>query len=353
MKRRLMVAALSVIVVAGLTGCAKSSQTVAPAASPGDIGYGLRAANVDYLPASGQPPMGLPTSAAPGDCYAQAVVPAQYDTVPERVIKKAASSRIEVVAAQTQEVEERVMVRPATKKIEVVPATFEDVEERVVVRPATTRLEVVPAVTRTVTESVVVRPAHSVWKRSSERTPAERAQQKVDPAAGDILCLVQMPAETKTINREVVDKPATTRQVEVPAEYATVKRTLMKTPATTREVEVPAEFKIVKVQKVVTPAREVKVELPAEDEEVPKQVLRKPATTEWRQVLCATNASPQTLAAVQRSLRTAGFDPGRDDGRVDAKTLSAVRAFQQSKGLPVDSDRYINIVTVKALGVMP
>ena len=39
--------------------------------------------------------------------------------------------------------------------------------------------------------------------------------------------------------------------------------------------------------------------------------------------------------------------------QVDAKTLNAVRAFQQSKGLPIDNDRYINTATVKALGVAP
>jgi hypothetical protein len=221
------------------------------------------------------------------------------------------------------------------------------------VRPATTRLEVVPATTRTVTETMVVRPAYSVWKRSSELTPAERAQQKPEPISGDILCLVNVPAETRSVSREVIDNPATTRQIDVPAEYATVKKTVVKTPTTTREVDVPAEFRIVKVQKVVAPAREVKIDVPAEYEEVPTQVLKAPATTEWRQVLCDTNASPKTLAALQQSLRRAGFDPGRDDGRVDAKTLNAVRAFQQSKGLPIDGDRYINIATVKALGVEP
>jgi peptidoglycan hydrolase-like protein with peptidoglycan-binding domain len=33
--------------------------------------------------------------------------------------------------------------------------------------------------------------------------------------------------------------------------------------------------------------------------------------------------------------------------------MSAVRAFQQAKGLPQDGGRYINMATVKALGVTP
>jgi hypothetical protein len=95
----------------------------------------------------------------------------------------------------------------------------------------------------------------------------ERAQQKIDPSAGDILCLVEVPAEYSTVTRQVIDTAATTREVEVPAEYSAVKKTVLKTPATTREVEVPTEYRTVTIKKVVTPAREVKTEIPAEYDE--------------------------------------------------------------------------------------
>jgi hypothetical protein len=327
MARWYVIATTGVVMVGAALaiGCARRAPGVAaypavpgaspavPAASPATSapappGLGLRAATVEYLPASAGAPAGLPPNAAPGECFAQAIVPAKVETVTERVVKK-----------------------PASTRVSVVPPEFQDVEERVMVRPATTQLETVPAVVRTVTEQVLVRPAYQVWKRSSQLTPAERAQQPpMNPAAGDILCLVEVPAEFRTVTREVVDQPAGTRQVEVPAEYRTVT-----------------------VKKMVTPAREVKTEVPAEYEEVAKQVVRVPASTEWRAVLCDTNASPQTLAALQASLKRAGFDPGRADGRVDDRTLNAVREFQRAKGLPMDNDRYINMATVKALGVAP
>jgi hypothetical protein len=325
----------------------------APAGQGSGSGYGLRSANVDYLAPAGAAPMGLPPNAKPGDCYIQAVVPAQQEAVKERVLKKAAATRIEVVPAQLQEVEERVMVRPATKRLEVVPATFEDTEEQVMVRPASKRLESVPATYKTETEQVLVRAAYTVWKRSSELTAAERAQQTVDLTAGDILCLVEVPAEYATITRQVIDTPAATREVEVPAEWAKVKKSVIKTPATTREIDVPAEYQTMKIMKVTAVAREVKTEIPAEWEEVTKQVVKAPATTEWREILCDTNATPETIVALQQALKRAGFDPGRVDGRVDNRTMDAVRAFQQAKNLPVDTARYINIATVKALGVTP
>jgi hypothetical protein len=104
-----------------------------------------------------------------------------------------------------------------------------------------------------------------------------------------------------------------------------VKKTVLKTPATTRAVEVPAEYRTVTIKKVVTPAREVKTEIPAEYDEVTKQVLKAPATSAWQEILCDTNATPQALVALQQALKRAGFDPGREDGRVDERTMNAVR----------------------------
>ena len=57
-------------------------------------------------------------------------------------------------------------------------------------------------------------------------------------------------------------------------------------------------------------------------------------------MLCDNNATPATVTAVQQGLRKAGFDPGRDDGKVEPKTMTSVRGFQQAKGLPVDGDRW-------------
>src|SRR5262249_31192554 len=237
---------MGVLTLAGLlaSGCAKrpamSGMAVPPpvaAAAPAEAcGYGLRAAKVEFLAPASVAARGLPTDATPGECYIQSVIPAQVEAVKERVLKRAASSKIEIVPEQWQDVEERVLVKPASKRIEVVPATFEEVEERVMVRPASKRIEVVPASYKDETERVLVRAAYTVWKRSSELTPAEREKQRIDPNAGDILCLVEVPAEYSTVTRQVVDVPASTREVEIPAEWSTVKKTVVKTPATTREV---------------------------------------------------------------------------------------------------------------------
>jgi len=50
-------------------------------------------------------------------------------------------------------------------------------------------------------------------------------------------------------------------------------------------------------------------------------------------------------------LAAAGYDPGPVDGVIRAQTMRAVNEYQVAKGLPVDA--YLNVATVKSLGVSP
>ena len=310
---------------------------------------GLRTTTVDYI--SGNASGGDLPPAKVGECYARVITPAVIQDKTERVLKSAAYTKLDVVPANYAEAEERVLVKAASKKLEIIPAVYETVEEKVLVKPAGKRLEVVPATYKTVTERKLVREAYTVWKRSSELTAAERALQGIDAAAGDVLCLIEVPAEYTTVSSQVVDVAAGTREVDVPAEYTTVKRTVMKTAATTREVEIPAEYAMVKTTKLVSPAREVKVEVPAEYDTVTQKIMVSPAKSEWRQVLCQTNATSERLSDIQKALTKAGYATGRTDGVIDDATLAAVRKYQAAKGLPVDSDRYVNVATVRSLGL--
>ena len=145
--------------------------------------------------------------------------------------------------------------------------------------------------------------------------------------------------------------PASSRDVEVPAVFKTVTRSVVDTPASIREVDVPAEYRTVKVAKVVEEAKESFTEVPAQYTSITKTVKVADARTEWRSILCETNATPNRIMDIQRALKDAGHDPGPIDGRIKAKTMSAVNSFQAAKNLPVDP--YLNIETVKALGVKP
>jgi hypothetical protein len=234
------------------------------------------------------------------------------------------------------------VVNEASERLEVVPAVYGYVEERVLVQDASSRLEQVPAVYEWNEEQVLVRPAETVWKKG--RGPIER----IDDATGEIMCLVEVPAEYKTVRTRMLKTPATTRRIEIPAEYKTVKRRVLQKPATTRTVQIPAEYKTMQVRRLVEPAREKRTPVPAAYQKVAQRELVSEGRMDWRPVLCETNASPETIASIQRALWGAGHDPGPIDGVIGGQTLSAVKAFQQDKGLPTGGLTY---ATIDALGV--
>jgi len=54
------------------------------------------------------------------------------------------------------------------------------------------------------------------------------------------------------------------------------------------------------------------------------------------------------IRAVQAKLNEEGFDPGPADGLMGPKTKAAIKAFQSSKGIPIDGK--ISDSLLKALG---
>ena len=294
--------------------------------------------------ASADGPM-LPPNAKPGECYARAWVPPKYKTITEKVVKKEASSRIEVIPAKYKTVTKRVLVKEAHEKLKVVPATYKWVEERVLVKPAGEKIVTVPAKYETVTEKVLVKPAYTTWKKGTGPI------QRIDEATGEIMCLVEVPATYKTVTRKVLKSPATTKKVPIPAVYKTVRKRVIDKPEHTVTVKVPAKYKTVTVKELVTPAQTRTIEIPAVYATVTRKEKVSDGHMEWRSILCKTNMTRGKVTEIQRALKAKGFNPGPIDGVIGSQTMAAVNAFQRKNNLPVD--KYLNIETIKALGVSP
>jgi len=307
--------------------------------------------------------------------------------------------------------EQQVQVSDAAEKVVTKPPVYRWVEKRVMVSEPTVRYEEVPAVYEWVEEKVLDKPAHTVWKKG------EGPIQKIDEATGEIMCLVEVPATYKIVRKRVLKKPASVRKIEIPAKYKTVKvrelvqdatvekvkipakyktvkvrkqvsgpefvwhevhehgepkstrtgnriclvetparyktvtRRVLKSAATTRKVEVPAVTKKVKVRKMVAEPQVKRIAIPAKYETVMQRQLVRDGYMEWRSILCKTNMTTGRIMEIQRALKKAGYYGGPIDGIIGKQTIAAVNAFQRAKGLPVD--RYLNIETVKALGVSP
>lgn len=239
----------------------------------------------------------LPPQAKPGECYARVYVEPTYTEKSETKLLKAATEKVEVVPARYEWVEKQVLVEEASEKVvEVVPARYE-----------------------TVTERVLVREGYTTWKKG--RGPIE----KLDDATGEIMCLVEVPPEYKTVTKKVLASPPQVNKVPVPAKYKTIK-----------------------VRKLVEGPREVRTPIPAQYQKVTKTVKVTDGRMEWRPVLCETNTTPGVVKKIQTALKSRGYNPGNIDGVIGSQTMAAVRRFQKDNGLPSGQ---LTMATIRALGV--
>ena len=286
----------------------------------------------------------VPQAADSGQCYAKVWNEPKFTTTPQRTLVRAAGERITVVPARYEKVKEPVIVKPATKEYRTIPAQYDTVTERVLVRPAYVRTDTIPAMYDIIEEKQLVKGAYKTWKKGTMTNI-----QRVDPQSGDIMCLVDVPAEYKTVTRRELRVKEQTTSTQVPAEYVDVKKTVLKTPERVEEVDIPAVSEMREYDKLVEPAKQVKVPVDAQYADVPMQQLAQPGCYAWRQILCDNNMTQATITKLQLALQKAGYYQGQPTGKFDDATMAAVNGYERANNLPIDG--YLNIETAKSLGI--
>ncbi len=303
------------------------------------------------MPASIQGDADLPP-AKPGECFARILVPAKYETATDKVIDIEGSERVEIIPAQYRTVEERVVVADASERLEVIPATYKTVTETVIVEPAREVLSTVPAKYKTVTERVLVREGYTTWKKGEGPIGGSLSGGKITDTrelpTGEIMCLVDVPAEYRTVSKQVLVEPARTTKSTVPAVTKTVTRRIVATPASTRKLAIPAKYDTVRVRKQVSPTSEKRIAVPATYKTVTKQTKVADERMLWREVLCDTNTTPDVVRRVQSALKREGFNVS-SDGVLGPDTLRAIDVYQRRNNLGTGG---LTMATVKKLGVM-
>ncbi len=192
----------------------------------------------------------IPPNAKPGECYAKVLIPAVTETKTERF--------------QVSE-EQKVLDR-------IIPAKYEITTER-----------------------VKVKEARQYWKAGHGPIT------KVNEVTGEILCLVEEPAEYKTIEKRVLVSP------EKP-QYKTI----------------PAQFDTITSQNII-----------------------KSESWEWRRILCETNLSTAAIMQIQRGLNAKGYNLAVD-GKLGSSTMDAINSYQLKNGL---ASRGITYETLNHMGV--
>ncbi len=203
---------------------------------------------------------------------------------------------------------EQVLEQEAYNTIATYPAQYETKTEQVLVKEAGTRIEKQPAGYETVTETIQTSPASTKWVKKK----ADKNCLSADPNDCLVWCLVEVPAQYKTVTKSVRKSCAAgwtssgedcIRTIDVPAEYSTrsfqtlassagsnktevaakygvrsYKKLIM--PAATYSTQVPAQYSTRTYRKVATPASTTSVEVPAQYTTRTIKKLKSAATTE-------------------------------------------------------------------------
>ncbi len=298
--------------------------------------------------ASAQQPIELqmPPHAKPGQCFARVLVPATYRSENMPVVIRDAHESVQVSDPVFKSEIKSFPTSDEYKDYVVTPPTFRTEQQKIVVRPAHERLRASPAVIGTRPVTVVIREPRLVWRPGSKGSEVRR----IDAATGEVFCLVEEPAKTDVMQREVQITPAQISREPVPALVETIERRFLVTPASVREVLVRAEPKELKIQTLVEPAREIRTKLEPRIGNMQRQVEVTPERYEWVPVVCVdTPEGKHSIQAVQRALAARKLYNGPIDGLIGPKTKQALAAFQRANGLPGQGS--LTVATARALGL--
>lgn len=240
-------------------------------------------------------PSDPPAHAEAGQCYQRVHHDAQYNTIHETVVIADGYETYEIyvngqrVDSHTVDpvLETRTrqyVSREAGMRYRVTEPVYETVSEQVQIQPAYTRYTVEPAAYDTVNERVLVREARLVWRRGY----VEGARSyRHDPETGEVWCLIEEPAEYRTITRRIVRRPAEVREIPIEAQTATIEREVLRRAATVVEVPIPAQHASYEYRTLVHPA-EVRARYVEERTDVLERYeLVAGERYEWRMVECS------------------------------------------------------------------
>ncbi len=237
-----------------------------------------------------------PPDAKPGECYAKVVLPAEYETVEEKVLVKEPSESISIIPAEYDTVKAEVEVIPETHKLTPIPATYKEVVETITVKPA------IRAWKSTLDEDA---------KPVSPTLLAAIASSGVDiqhAKPGDCFREYYSPRKFKKVSEEILVQTEHNETSVIPPEFETVEKTIIVKPAYKKLVDVPAVYEETEEKVLVSPEKTMwkkgqnpaqklsgatgeimcLVKVPAKYRTIKKRVLKEPATTRIEEVPAET-----------------------------------------------------------------
>lgn len=294
---------------------------------------------------SNSPVADLPLNAGPGQCFTRLRIPAVIENVEQTVTVEEGYDKLSVTDPVFQPGAEQYVARDASKRYVVRQPRFEVRTEQVLVRPEYERLVVEPAQFDFVQETITVGQPRLVWRPGRNLSGIQR----VDPATGQIYCLVEEPAKTETVTKRVLRTPEQVRRVVVPAQFSTVTRQVLVDPGGVEEELIPEQVSTYGTQVLVQPAGQVAAPVAPKTRTITTRVERQPERFEWAEVICDTNVTPDIISQLQGALSARGYYSGPVDGRNSTALSDALSRYQRDNN--VASGGFITLETLQMLGI--
>jgi hypothetical protein len=204
----------------------------------------------------------------PAECYQRVYRAPLHDTVRERVQIQGAWIRLETNPAIYDTRPVRRLVSPEQVIWRVIPAQYDTVREKVY--PARRIARTVPAVTRTVYRKQRVDGGYGWEYRRIHGKP--------------VLCKVKRRASWRTVAETVVVSPARTVYDEGAAQYGYRERRVLVHEARKEAVVVPAQYTYELAQVQIQPEWVRPIEVPAIYRTVSREVQVRPGSASWERV---------------------------------------------------------------------
>ncbi len=319
-----------------------------------------------------------------GTCFYEHYIAEKYITITNKILAQEPSERIITTPAKYRRYTKKMVTDSTSVKLVPVVAKYKKVKEKITIAPAKSEwrkttcqnrgcnqsevvcLIEVPRKYKTVTKKILLQPSAAEEIAVKPKYKSIEIQELIEPATSR---RVPIPAKYQTIDikKRVADdkflwsnasqKDADSRLrtqcdriclTEIPAKYKTIQKRVVEIPASSKKIKTPPIYTIIKVKKIIKPASFKKIVVPAEYQNVRVERERTKGFAKWMPIVCESNMTPTTVRKVQEALKKAGFYRGEINGVWSLESKAATRAYQKANGLSVTR---LSIETMKSLGI--
>lgn len=222
-----------------------------------------------------------PENPEPGKCYVRCITPDVWQEEEVRILEKPGHKELKVVPAEYKTMTEKVMVKPASKKYVYVPAKYETVTEEISLKESFGKIAIVPAAFADDTEEVITRPAYASYEyqRAMENCPQD--------SDCLVLCYVAHPEEKRSVATQKLMSDATFTKTSTGGRTITITKEVEVSPARVDEVDIPAEYREIEKQVLVKDetVEEIVVEPVYRTEKV-RKLVEKGGVAVWEEIDC-------------------------------------------------------------------